>query len=71
MVLWFFLIVSWGGSIDIQHGFASFESCEDKRVNVLRHMKQTIRGVTECIAVPIGERYEPPQEDRKRRKEGV
>lgn len=51
--MWFFLIVSWNGSVDVRHSFVNFEGCEDRRQAIVQQMGKTVRTVTPCIAVSL------------------
>lgn len=53
MTLWFFLVVSWSGAVDVRHGFPSLEACQNQRAAVVQQMSHTVRTVTECVGLRV------------------
>lgn len=66
MILWFFLIVSWNGDVLVKHGFPSLEACVKKQAHMSQLLKPTMREVTDCTGIPIGQTQELQPKEKKK-----
>ncbi len=58
-MLWFFLVITWNGTVEVKHGYATEAACAVKREDAVRQYGERVREVTECIGYPLHRRSEP------------
>lgn len=57
-ILWFFLVISWNGTVEARHGFPNERACYEKQQEVAQLYRGIMREVTVCIGLPLGVREE-------------
>lgn len=64
MILWFFLIVTWNGTVEVHHGFKDFETCATKQAQTAEQFRGLVRHVSLCIGLPLVDADAPRKPDR-------